>query len=228
MLSIKKTIPAIKEESLFLQIILIILSLITCAFSLSPAIVYFITKNPPLTEMPGNASFYFFKSVFAISVLVTAVIFVVYKKAVVVALPSCIALLTTIYPLIYKINAYKEYKSFIEEFSMTADYTSYLVNIGIYSLFILLCLLTLLYSLGFLPSNLILLVVSALTVTAVIFITIDKTKSLEYNIYDIYDILSFSYASIAALLPAIFAAVTKKTKSEKKETQRYKPKRMKS
>lgn len=220
--------PVIKEKTLFWRIILVIFSLITGAFSLSPAIVYFITSKAPLTEMPDNAFFYVLKGIFAISVVFAAVIFAVYKKATIVALPSFIGIITSIYPLMYKINAYKEYKSFIESFSMPADYTGYLVSIGIYTLYILLCLITLLYSLGLLPSNLILLVVSALTVTAVIFITIDRAKTVKFDIYNIYDILSFSYASVASLLPAFIATSTKKINSNKKDKKsRYQPKRMK-
>ncbi|MBE6737175.1 MAG: hypothetical protein E7566_00765 [Ruminococcaceae bacterium] len=227
MTSIFKRIPVVKERSLYFRVAIIILSLISGAFMISPTIVYFIKKSSPLTEMPTNSFFYILKALFAISIIIASVIFAVYKNTKVIAIPSFIGLLTTIYPFVYKINVYKEYKSFIEQFSMTADYTSYLVNIGIYALFMLLCLLTLLYSLGLLPNNLIVLVFSALTITAVIFVTVDRAKIIEYDIYNIYDILSFTYASVTALLPAVFTLSTKIVKSNKK-TSRYKPKRMRS
>ena len=131
----------------------------------------------------------------------------------------------------YRINKYTDHKKFVEKFSMTADYTSYLVGIGIYILFILLCLFTLLYALGFTPANLIVLIVSAVTITAVILITIDRAKNIEFGIFNIYDILCFSYVAIAAIIPALVVTSSKKRNSDEPKTpkrQKYQPKRMRS
>lgn len=227
MTSIFKRTPAVKEQRFHLQIVLAILSLISGAFMISPSIVYFIKKGTPLTEMPDIPFYYTLKALFGITMIMASVFFVVYKNTAIIAIPSIIGLFTNIYPLMYKIRIYNEYKAFVEKFSMTADYTNYLVGIGIYALFMLLCLLTLLYSLGLLPTGLIVTIISALTSTAVIFITIDRAKSIEFGIYNIYDILSFTYASVAALLPFIITLCTKSHKKTKTPKQRYTPKRMK-
>ena len=231
MFTIINNSPVLKEKNIVFRIFVAVLSIVSGVFIISPVISYFANGAFPLSEMPDNTAYYILRGVFGISLTLAAAVYVVFKNVTVTAIPSFLGIVTSLIPLIYRINKYTDHKKFVEKFSMTADYTSYLVGIGIYILFILLCLFTLLYALGFTPANLIVLIVSAVTITAVILITIDRAKNIEFGIFNIYDILCFSYVAIAAIIPALVVTSSKKRSSDEPKTpkrQKYQPKRMRS
>jgi len=226
MFSIFIKTPVAKEKSLPFRICLLSLSVICSVFILAPTIAYYIKSSSPLTEMPENGWYYFFRGLFAICLLFSAVHYLFIKKTPVFLLPCVTALIATLFPLFSKIKIYNDYKSFIEQFSMTANYQSYLINIGIYVLFTLVCVLTILKIFGLTP-DIVIYVLSALTITAVIFITIDRAKNIEYDIFNIFDILCFSYVCLVSLLPVILCASTEKNNNDNhKRKERYKAKRL--
>ena len=230
MINIINKSPVLKDKSITTRIFVLIFALISGVFILSPVIAYFYKGYSPLAEMPTSSVYYIFRGLFGISVLLAAVILFMFRNVTITAVPSVLGIVSSVFPLVDRIQKYHDYKIFVEKFSMTADFTSYLVSIGIYTLFILLCMCTLLYSIGFLPANLVVLIASALTFTAVIFVTIDRAKNIEYGIFNLYDILCFSYVSITSLIPALIASSTKKNIDNTEETnprkQKYRPKRM--
>lgn len=230
MLSLFYRSPVVKVKSLFFRITLIVLSVISAIAIFSPVVAFALKHSSPLSEMPESVWYYAFRCLFGMSIIIGAIIFAIYKKTSVIAIPAVLGFITSLFPLMQKINVYTDYKAFIEKFNMTADYTNYLINIGIYLLFALLCIITFLYVSGLLPYSIIVFVMSALTLTAVIFITIDRSKNLEYEIFNIFDILCFAYTAIAALMPATIAISTTRVNNSdlnRKQT-RYQPKRMRT
>lgn len=231
MIKVFKKSPAVKENCVGFRITILILSFISSIFILSPAIAFFIRKSSPLAEMPQNTMYYIFKLLFGIALISTVSVFFFAKKTAVLSIPAFLGFCTALYPLFQKIETYKQYNEFTTEFSMTADFTSYYVNIGIYALFTLLCLITLLYSSGLFPLSLIVTIFSVVTATAVVLITIDKAKNVQYEIFNIYDILCFTYAFFASLIPAFIVLSTRKAAkdtADKPRNKRYKPKRMRT
>ena len=233
MLSLTKRSPVLKSNSLPFGIILITLAFICGIFILSPVIAFFIKGSNPLAEMPESTWYYIFRGLFGISVLIAAIMYTIFKNVTITALPCLMGLIATLFPLILKIDKYLKYKDFIDKTNMTADYASYLVNIGVYVLMALLCLSALLFALGLLPTNIIIFVISTMTIFAVIFMTIDRAKNIESEIFSIFDILCFAYTSVAALMPVVVALSTTKNKYNNNtdnphNSKRYQPKRMRT
>lgn len=233
MFSIINKSPILKDKNSGYRIAIIVLSLICGAFILSPVLTFLLQGQAPLAEMPVGSFYYIIRGLFGITLLIASAILFITGNVTIVAIPSLFGLIASLIPLIDRIQKFIDHKTFIDKFAMTADYTSYLVGIGIYTLYALLCLSTLLYALGILPANLVVLIASALTITAVIFITIDRAKNIEYGIFDLYDIMCFSYTFLAAMIPALISAATKRntdndSENQNKPKEKYQPKRMRS
>lgn len=229
MTSLFRNSPTVKDNCTIIKYIVTAISFICSIFILSPVIVFLIKKTNPLTEMPDNNIYFVFRALFGILLLVSALLYSIYKKLSVTILPALSGLIAVIFPLIYRINKYKEYKDIIERSSMTADYSPYLANIGVYILILLLCVTYIIYCLGVYRFNIAVLVFAALSATAVLFLTIDKAKTIEYNIYTLYDILSFAHGILTCIIPIFIVFTSKRATPTKQKnvSKKYIPRRMK-
>lgn len=229
MTSLFRNSPTVKDSSAVIRYIVAAFSFIGSIFILSPAIVFLIKKTNPLTEMPDNSIYFTVRALFGILLLVSGLLYCIYKKLSVTILPALSGMIAVIFPLIYRINKYKEYKNIIERSSMTADYAPYLANIGVYIIILLLCVTYIIYCLGVFRFNIPVLVFSALSATAVLFLTVDKAKTVEYNIYNVYDILSFAYGILVCIIPIFIIFTTQRATPTKQKNvpKKYIPRRMK-
>ena len=235
MISLFKNTPSVKDKSTAVRYMILAIAFICTIFIISPVMVFLVKKENPLTEMPNSGIYFLFRAFFGISLLISGLVYLVYKKLSATFIPAIMGLIASVFPLIYRIDRYKEYKDIIERSSMTADYAPYLANIGLYILLMLLCITYIIYIFGIYRFNIAVLVFSALSATAVLFLTIDKAKTIEFNIFSIYDILCFSYGILVCLLPTFIVFTSEKAANKTEDSdvavqdkcKRYKPRRMK-
>lgn len=220
MLSLKINAPKIKEKTNSIRIIIPILSLISSIFIFAPVIVGFKSN---FTTGDYSAAYLVFRGLFGISLIICSVIFSYSKSTFISGVASLFAFITSLFPFIGSISEFAQVRAFAQQYSMTADYSTYLESMAIYLAFTLLSLFTFLYSTGILPVSIVVLVLSVVSFLATIFISVQKV--ITFNI-SIFDTLCFGYCALTSVLPILLVASTEKNKS-KKAKERYTARRMK-
>lgn len=219
MLSFFKNAPQLKEQSRVFRIILIVMSVISSAFILAPVLVGFMSN---FTARDESAMYCFFKGLFGISLIVGAVLIAVDKKIHHAVYPCIFGFITTIFPLFDSIGDYRYVKSVAEKFSMSQDYSAYLISIGIHLLYAILCIITALCVSGHFKFSVVILVLSALSSLATVFIAIDKLITYDTTTFDILILLSIAFTCV---LPVVLISSSGRTISKSAKTSTHYSKR---
>ncbi|MBQ8001092.1 MAG: hypothetical protein IJ298_07845 [Ruminococcus sp.] len=214
-----KNRPVVKDKCSGFISASIILSVFSIVLLMLPVIVNVMNK---FSAVDGGSDiiYYILRGLFGLSLAVGAAVFAVKKDILSATIPCLLGFITALFPLYDSVAALTKAHSVAQQLSMAVGYGPYLVTIGEYLLFALLCLFTLLYSIGAFRYTLIIQLISVVASLATIFTTIDK-----FITYDIstYEILSFAYAAFACLIPLVLVLCT--NTSEKAPT-KYKARRM--
>ncbi len=209
MLSFLKNAPVFKGKNLVFRIIIPIIAFISSIFIFAFVIVGIKSNYSLVTATPAHLVF---KSLFGASLLICAIIYALAKSVPLSGLCGFFGFVASLFPLIQSVNDYFAAKSFAEQFSMTQDFSSYWTTTGVYALYALLCLSVFLYSTGILPYPIPVLVLSALSFLATVFITIERI--VAYNL-EPFSIMCFAYAALAVVMPVLFVLSTKRSKKNK-------------
>ena len=221
MLTIIKNKPVVKEKSNAYVIAVVILSLLSLTLLFLPVIVN-IMNGFSTVNGADDKIYYLLRGLFGISIAISAGIFAVKKDVAIAAAPCFVGFITVLFPLYDSIASLVKAHKVAQQLSMSVGYGPYLINIGEYLLFTLLCIFTFLYSIGMFRNTLIITLISVISSMASLFTIIDK-----FITYDIstYEILSFGYVVFATLIPLVLILacdpiIKKNTKA------RYKARRM--
>ncbi|MGN0453259.1 MAG: hypothetical protein ACI4GZ_05600 [Ruminococcus sp.] len=214
------------KESKFFRYFAYILSLVGIVPLLMPVTVAFMSKFSRITSAP-DILYIILRGAFGVALIVGMTVYAVNKKILGITVPAVFATVTVALPLYDSIDTYISAKRIAESFSMTVDYSPYLLTIGEYLLFFLLCLFTVLFSLGLFRYSVIIMVVSVVSSLAALFTAINNY--VTYGI-EVYEIICFAYSIAVALIPAFVVLSTKpapkKAKNNKEKPHKYQPKRM--
>ncbi len=211
MLSFLNKAPVIKEKNMAFRIILPILSFITSIFVFAPVITGFKWQEAVAGYSPVHLVF---KGLFGISLIACSIIYAFTKNVPATGVAAIFGFISALFPLLRSVSDCIQAKNFSEQFSMTTDYSPYLISICVYLLLAMLCLSTALYSAGLLPYPIIILVLSAITLLAVLFVTIERVTALSVNIFEV---ICFAYAAFAVSIPVLFVLSVRTRKSIEKE-----------
>lgn len=212
--SIFKNAPAIKEKNLYYRILMLILTAVCSSFLLAPVIVGYMSK---FTAYDQSLSYCLFKGLFALSLIVSAILYFVSQKIYTLIIPSLVGLITSLFPLFKSIGDYQYVKSVADKFSMSQDYSAYYISIALYLAYTLLCLLSVLYVSGYFKWYVVILVLSAISSSATLFVAIDK--AITYNA-DSFEVLTFLNTALICLIPVVAVSSTHKGTSKTKDTVR--------
>lgn len=216
--NIFKNAPKVKDKNTASVILISLLVFVSSTLMLLPVIV---SLKSGFTQGNDSPVYLILKGLFAVSLIFCTVVFIVNKNIFVTVIPSITGVIMLIFPLINSIGSYINAKSRAESFGMTVSYEPYIIAICEYSMFLLLCLFTALYSLGYFRLPVVTLIISVVS-------SILSIYTVIYNYFillvPIYDTVCFIPACTAPLIPIflITSTVTVKSKSNK-----YQPKRMK-
>ena len=208
---ILKNAPVLKEKNLSHRIVMLVLAAICSAFLLATALVGFMSK---FTASEDSAAYCVFKMIFAFSLIISAVFYYTNQKMYHLFYASFVGLITSLFPFISSIRDMQYVKSIADKFSMSQDYTAYLISIGIYLLYTLLCALTALYVTGFFNRPVFLMALCVVTSLATLFETIDKALNYDTTVFAL---LAFASTSLTSLMPivALFSADNKSQTSQR-------------
>ncbi len=220
MLSFLKNAPVFKGRNLVFRIIIPIIAFISSIFIFAFVIVGIKSNYSLVTATPAHLVF---KSLFGASLLICSILYALAKNVPLSGLCSFFGFVASLFPLIQSIKDYFAAKSFAEQFSMTQDFSSYWTTTGVYALYALLCLSVFLYSTGFFPYPVPILVLCALSFLATIFITIERI--VAYNL-EPFSIMCFAYAALAVVIPVLFVLSTKKPEVNKNTSEIKKGKKV--
>ncbi len=219
MLSFIKNKPEIKEKNTIYIVLIVLLSLLGISLLMLPVIVNFLNRFSTVSSA-DDMIYYILRGLFGVSIGIGAAVYAVKKDISIASIPCFIGFVTVLFPLYDSVAALTKAHSVAQQLSMSVGYGPYLITIGEYLLFTLLCLFTMLYSLGLFKQPFIIILISVVATLATLFTVIDK-----FITYDIstYEILSFAYAVVICIIPLILvlSATPLQTKSTK-----YKARRM--
>lgn len=205
MLSFFNKAPMIKDRNLVFRIIIPILSFISSIFIFAYVIAGFKSGFSLVTATPAQLTF---KAIFGASLIICSIIYAFSKNVPLTGLCGLFGFVASLFPLILSVKDYYAAKSFAEQFSMTQDFSSYWITTGVYLLYALLCLSVFFYSIGIFPYPIPVLILSALSFLATIFITVERI--VAYNL-ETFSIICFAYAALAVIIPVLFVLSTKKS-----------------
>lgn len=221
MLSMKIDKPQFKENSKALRVIVLILAILSAIIILMPVVVCFMSKFT-LTPDTGDNIYYVLRGMFAIALIFASVIVLIKKDISYTVVPSGIGFAMLLFPLYDIVQSFTGALSRAKAFSMSVDYSSYLIQIAMYLIFAVLCVLTFLYSIGKFRFGIIIMVISVISCLFSAFIAVERY--ITYLI-PLYEVVCFSYSSIVSLIPFLLVISTIAKSKESKE--KYIPKRMK-
>lgn len=220
MISLLKSKPELKEKSKAYVISIAILSLLSIILLMLPVIVN-ILKNFSATESTSDVIYYLLRGLFGISLAIGTAVFLIKKDISASAIPCLFGFITVLFPLYDSVSALTNAHAIAQQMSMTVGYGPYLITIGEYLLYTLLCIFTFLYAIGKFKYTLIIMLLSVVGSLATLFTCIDKYVTYQIPIYEI---LSFGYTSIACLIPLLLVLSAKQNQNS--TVTKYKAKRM--
>lgn len=213
-----KNAPAVKDKFNGSAILISILSLLSSVLLLLPVIVAF---KSGFTQGNDSPVYLILKGLFTVSLIVCTAVFIVNKDIFASAIPSFIGAVMLIFPLVNSISSFINAKSRADFFGMTVSYEPYIIAICEYLMFFLLCVFTILYSLGYFRLPMVLLFISVISSILSIYTVINNYFVL---LVPIYDTVCFIPACTTPLIPVFLITSTVPVKSK---SNKYQPKRMK-
>lgn len=219
MTSIFKNKPEIKDKNIVYRVAVAVLALMSAVLILTPVVVC-VLNGFSGTDSAADNIYYVLRGIFGVALIVSTAVYIVNKDISASAVPCAVGFFMVLFPLYDSVAAYTNAKAIADQFSMTVDYSSYLISIAEYLLFTLLCLFTFLFSIGLFRQTVIIMVISVIASLATIFTSIDRIATYKIPVYEV---LCFAYAAIASLIPLFLTLSAKSEQSTKK----YKAKRMK-
>ena len=221
MQSLFSTKPELKEKHIPYTISITILALTSVVLLMLPVIVNILNRFSTI-DTSLDIVYYILKGLFGLSIAVGITIYVLKKNVTAVAIPCLFGFITVLFPLYESVTAFTNAYSMAQQLSMSVGYGPYLIDIGEHLIYALLCLFTLMFSIGRFRYILIIMLLSVIGSLSTIFTCVDK-----YITYDIsvYEILSFGYAAVACLIPLLLVLSVNSKDVTKRE--KYKARRMK-
>ncbi len=212
--SILKNAPAMKEKNLYYRVLMLILTAVCSSFLLAPVIVGYMSN---FTTYDQSSTFCLFKGLFAFTLIIFSILYFVTQKIYSLFIPSLVGFITSLFPLFRSIGDYQYVKSVADKFSMSQDYSAYYISIAIYLAYTLLCILTGLYVTGYFKWSIIILVISAISSLATLFVAIDKAITYDAGSFEILTFLSTSFTS---LIPVVAVSSSQRNLDKTKSTER--------
>lgn len=209
-----KNAPQMREKNTLHRIFILILSTVSSAFLLAPVIVGFMSN---FTQGSNSAAYCFFKGLFAVSLIICACICFASRRISTMLLPCILGLITAIFPLFESIADYRYIKTIAEKFSFDQDFTAYLIAMGIYLAYAVLCIFSAFYVTGLIKSSIIVLLFSVVSSLGTLFIAIDK--GLNYDTTT-FEVITFASATITTLIPLVAVISSKRYNSKKQDEKR--------
>lgn len=219
MFSLFKNAPQLKERNSHFRIILLIMAVISSSFILAPVLVGFMSN---FTARDESALYCLCKGIFGISLIAGVSLIAVDKKIYHAVYPCIFGFFTALFPLFGSIGDYQYVKSVAEKFSMAQDYSAYWISIGVYLLYAILCVFTALYVSGYFKWSVVILVLSALSSLATVFIAIDKSITYDTTTFEILILTSIAFTS---LMPVVLVSSTQRSVSKAKTASTHYSKR---
>ena len=214
MISIFKKAPQIKESNITYRNIMLLSIEISSSFLFATTIVGIMSD---FTFSDESAAHIIFKGIFAVSMIIVGIMYFISKKIYCLVYACIVGFITVMFPLFSSISDYRYVKSIADKFSMSQDYTSFLLSIGIYLLYTILCFLTGLYVTGYFKYSIIVTLVSVITSLATLFMAIDRAINYDTSIFDI---ITFGSTCITSLIPIIAVSSAKDINNKTKHSER--------
>ena len=215
--TIFKNAPQARDKDIVNRILILVLSVISAAFLFAPVIVSFISN---FTQGTSSVAYSIFKGLFALSLIICAAITFATRRVASMLLPCILGLVTVIFPLFESIKDYSYIKSIAEKFSFDQDYTAYLIAMGIYLAYAILCIFSAFYVTGIIKSSIFVTLMSVVSSLGTLFIAIDKGTNYDTTTFDV---LTFASATITTLIPFVAVLGCKRNVSEESnKAKRYK------
>ncbi len=221
MLSFIKNKPEFKQNSQVFKAIILILSIISSVIIFMPVVVCFMSNFSNTLEASDNI-YYVLRGILGLSIIFTSVALIIKNNFSFCAIPSLISFIVLLFPFVKVIESFFSAIRRAELFSMTMDYSSYLLQVALYLIFAVLSILTFLYSFGKFKYGIVIMVISVISTLYSVFIAIERY--ITYLI-PLYEVVCFSYSSIVSFIPflLVISTITKSAQTKEK----YIPKRMK-
>ncbi len=220
MLSLINNKPELKEKNTSYLITIAILSLISIALLMLPVVVCFLNKFSAV-DNTSDVIYYVLRGLFGVSLAVGTAILVVKKNIAASAIPCFFGFITVLFPLYDSVSSLTNAYAMAQQLSMSVGYGPYLITIGEYLLYTLLCIFTFLYAIGMFKYTLIIMLISVIGSLATLFSCIDKYVTYQISMYEI---LSFGYTAVACLIPLMLVLAAKQNQTS---SVKYKARRMK-
>ena len=221
MTSLFKSRPCVKEKSGVYIFFTIMFAIIGISVVLLPVAVNIMNKFST-TESFADILYCIFRGLFGISVAIGAGIFAVKKDTISFTIPCFIGFITVLFPLYNSVYGFVEALIIAKQLSMQMGYLTFMLDALKYLVYTLLCLFTILYTLGWFKFPSVITLLSFLGTLGTIALSMHS-----YITYDItaYEVLCVSDGAILSILPLMLLFTTKMVKKDKKSSP-YKPRRM--
>lgn len=209
-----------KRSGIVYSCIIFVLVLVSLVPLFAPVVVGFMNSFSTSLGLWQNI-YYIFRLFFGISLAIGISMLVIKKDVVSVLFPSFVGSLMLLFPCYDYISQFFSVLHSAKAMSMTIDYTLYIINIVQYLCLLLLCIFTFLYSAGYFRFSLIIILLSVVSFLGGVFLSVDKHITL---LIPSFDIICFGYFIPLAVVP-IFVVLS--TTTQPKDSDKYKPRRMK-
>lgn len=219
--SFAKNRPEVIKKSGVYIFFTVIFAILGISLVLLPVVVNIMNRFTTI-ETASDYIYYILRGLFGISIGIGVGIFAVRKDTLSFTIPCVMGLVTVLFPLYSSVSGFIEAMIIAKQFSMQMGYLTFLLDALKYLVYTLLCIFTLLYTLGYFNFPTIITVLSVLGTIGTVSISLDS-----YMTYDItaYEVICVSDGAILCILPLLLLFSTKIVK-EKKKKERYKARRM--